>query len=217
MPSLAHPFHLPEHYASAADWLSTRLRQVQAPPLGDVGLEAKTPAAVLVPLLKRPQGMTLLLTRRDDRLSKHPGQISFPGGRLDPGENEEEGALREAWEEVGLPQQQAQLVGRISDYATITGFRVTPVVALIDPDFPLQLAAGEVAEAFEVPLSFVLDIQNYQRHAFNLPGRSGHYLSLTWRQHFIWGATAGMLLTLYRTLVDEPAEPAAAEKATGAA
>ncbi len=201
---LAYPFHLPEYYDGAASWLSDRLRSVVAPSLGDAGVMGKTPAAVLVPLVRRQAGMTVLFTRRNDRLAKHPGQISFPGGRLEAGESPELGALRETHEEVGIQPDLIQPLGRIADYFTITGYQVTPIIGLVSPDHRLSLQEDEVAEVFEVPVPFLLDIANYQRHPFELPGRKGHYLSITWQNRFIWGATAGMLMTLFTTLLDNP-------------
>lgn len=163
----------------------------------DLAPEAATPASVLVPIVLRESAPTLLLTRRSEHLRDHPGQISFPGGRVDAGDpSPTHTALREATEEIGLDPVHVEVLGFLPDYHTITGFRVTPVVATLTPPFALAPDAFEVAEIFEVPLSFVLDPRNYQRHPYTLQGRSGHYYAVPWGDYFIWGATAAMLRIL---------------------
>jgi 8-oxo-dGTP pyrophosphatase MutT (NUDIX family) len=173
------------------------------------------PASVLVPLVNRPEGLTVLLTQRTDHLHDHAGQISFPGGRAEPEEADDPvaTALREAEEEVGLARRHVEVVGQLPTYLTITGYVVTPVVALVEPPFELALDAFEVAEAFEVPLAFLMAPANHQRHAFDAPeGVRRHFLSMPWtsgaaegavaggREYFIWGATAAMLRNFYRFL-----------------
>ena len=160
-----------------------------------------TPAAVLLPLVVRLGGLQVLLTRRTDHLHHHPGQISFPGGRVEAHDlSPVMTALRETEEEIGLDPDRVELLGELPDYCTGTGFRVTPVVGLVHPPFELKLDAFEVAEAFEVPLSFLLDPANHQRHRMEYQGRMREYYAMPYGDYFIWGATAGMLVSLYRFL-----------------
>ena len=160
-----------------------------------------TRAAVLVPVADRAEGLSLLLTRRTDHLHDHAGQVSFPGGRAEPGETPEETALREAEEEIGLKADRIEVLGRLPEYCTVTGFSITPVVALVRPPFELVLDSFEVAEAFEPPLSFLLDPANHQRHEIHCKGKLRHYWAIPWGGHHIWGATAGMIVTLQRRLL----------------
>jgi 8-oxo-dGTP pyrophosphatase MutT (NUDIX family) len=161
-----------------------------------------TPAAVLVPLVERPEGLTVMLTKRTAHLAHHPGQISFPGGRLEP---EDQGdfttcALRETEEETGLDRRLVRLLGRLDDYVTGTGFIITPLVGVIDPPFSLAPDSFEVAEVFEVPLSFVLDQANHQLQSREVKGRQRPFWALTWEDRLIWGATAGILINLFEVL-----------------
>lgn len=159
------------------------------------------PAAVLVPIVLREQAPTVLLTRRTEHLKDHPGQISFPGGRVEADDPSPiYTALREAKEEIGLEQSRVEVLGFLPEYRTGTGFRITPVVALIAPPLSLALDAFEVAEAFEVPLSFLLDPANFRRHSLVHQGRLRHYYAVPYGEHFIWGATAGMIASLLRLL-----------------
>jgi 8-oxo-dGTP pyrophosphatase MutT (NUDIX family) len=163
--------------------------------------EILKPAAVLVPVVDRNEGLTVLLTRRTDHLHDHPGQISFPGGRVDAGDvSPTATALREAQEEIGLPPEQVQLLGQLPLYRTGTGFEVTPVVGLVAPPLALALDPFEVAEAFEVPLSFLLDTRNHLRHSIEVRGRMREYWAMPYGPYYIWGATAGMIVTLGRQL-----------------
>lgn len=172
-------------------------------PQADVAVERYWPAAVLVPLVVRAASLTVLLTRRTEHLQHHPGQISFPGGRVEPMDaSPAETALRETREEIGLDTVQVELLGSLPDYLTGTGFRVTPVVGLVRPPFELALDAFEVAEAFEVPLSHFLDPTNHQRHSLQVEGRTRHFHAMPYGDYYIWGATAGMLMSLYRVLSD---------------
>lgn len=161
-----------------------------------------TPAAVLVPLVARPDdSMSMLLTRRTDHLHHHPGQISFPGGRVESGDNTPlRTALRETEEEIGLDAGHIELLGTLPDYYTGTGFRITPLVGLVHPPFELKLDAFEVAEAFEVPLEHFLDPANHQRHSMMYEGHLRHFHAMPYHQYYIWGATAGIIMSLYRLL-----------------
>lgn len=168
------------------------------------GLEPQAPllpAGVLVPLVDRPEGLTILLTRRTTHLSAHAGQISFPGGRVDPGDADAvAAALRETEEEVGLTPDRIEILGRLDTYHVRTGFEVTPVVGLLRPPFELVLDAFEVAEAFEVPLGFILDPANHQRQSRSENGQERQFWAMPYGKYFIWGATAGMLINLYEIL-----------------
>jgi len=159
-------------------------------------------ASVLVPLVARPKGVTVLLTLRTDHLSSHAGQISFPGGRAEELDSSPiETALRETEEEVGLHRRHIEIIGVLPDHATSSAYRITPVVALIAPPFTLLPDPGEVAEIFEVPLAFLMDGLNHQRREFDLPesGRRSFY-SMPYEQYFIWGATATILRNLFHFL-----------------
>ncbi|MBW7851519.1 MAG: CoA pyrophosphatase [Rhodospirillales bacterium] len=161
------------------------------------------PAAVLVPLVERDEGWTVLLTQRTAHLSHHAGQISFPGGRIEDGDEDAlAAALRETEEEIGLSRNAVDLLGWLDDYVTGTGFRVTPVVGLIRPPFTLVPDPFEVADAFEVPLSFILDPGNHQQCSRVFGGRERRYYAMPYEERFIWGATAGMLINLYEVLSD---------------
>ncbi|MBI1778088.1 MAG: CoA pyrophosphatase [Proteobacteria bacterium] len=158
-------------------------------------------AAVLVPLVQRPGGMTVLLTRRTDHLPDHPGQISFPGGRIEASDaSPEAGALREALEEIGLPAERVEILGRLDIYRTRTGFEITPVVGVVSPPFELVPDSHEVAEVFEVPFAFVMDTANHQRHSREWNGQLRTFYVLPYAHYHIWGATAGMLVNLAERL-----------------
>jgi 8-oxo-dGTP pyrophosphatase MutT (NUDIX family) len=163
--------------------------------------EALRPAAVLVPVVRRDAGLTILFTRRTDHLYDHAGQISFPGGRTEAhDESPAATALRETFEEIGLPQSRVEVLGSLPEYTTVTGYHVTPVVGLVNPPLTLSLDAFEVAEAFEVPLTFFLDPSNHQRNTLQYQGRDRHYYAMPFEKRYIWGATAGMLMNLYAFL-----------------
>jgi len=158
------------------------------------------PAAVLVPVVRRAGDLTVLFTRRTSHLHDHAGQISFPGGRTEAGESPRDTALRETAEEIGLAPRQVEVLGDLTDYTTVTGYRVTPVVGLVSSPFDLTLDDFEVAEAFEVPLAFLLDPANHQRNLLMHDGRERHYYAMPYGPYYIWGATAGMLMNFYAYL-----------------
>lgn len=180
----------------------------EAPPRGDHDLNPGmpteknlTPAAVLVPLVTRPDGLTALFTQRTEHLLHHAGQISFPGGHAEPGDGTpEETALRETEEEVGLARAHITTIGRLNQYVTRTGFSITPVVALVTPPFEVTPDADEVDEVFEVPLDFLLDPANHQRHHREFKGQIREFYAMPYEDYYIWGATAGMLMNLYEVL-----------------
>lgn len=160
-------------------------------------------AAVLVPLVFHDTGgPTVLLTQRTAHLAHHPGQISFPGGRLETcDEDIVSCALRETEEEIGLRPEQVEILGRLDLYVTITGFRVTPIVGVARPPLVFQPDPFEVADVFEVPLAFVLNPANHQRHFRIMPsGQKRHYYAIPFGDRYIWGATAGMLVNLSEVL-----------------
>ena len=161
----------------------------------------RRPAAVLVPLVERRGGHTVLLTRRADHLRDHPGQVSFPGGRLDGADRGPiDAALRETAEEIGLGREHVELAGLLDGYETVTGYGVTPVVAFVRPGFTLTLDAFEVAEAFEVPLAFFLDEASRRIHGRMHHGRHRRYYAFEYADRYIWGATAGILVNLRRRI-----------------
>jgi len=188
-----------------------------APPLvagrGDADLNPDTadlrnpdglavPAAVLVPIIARPPGLTILLTTRTADLPSHPGQVSFPGGKIDPGDDGPlAAALREANEEIGLDESFVEPLGYLDTYQTGTGFLISPVVALVAEGFNLHLNTREVAGAFEVPLAFLLDPANHQRQSREWRGKLRHFYVMPYGDHYIWGVTAGMIRNLYDRLM----------------
>ncbi len=160
-----------------------------------------TPAAVLFPIVLRDDGQTVLLTQRTAHLKDHAGQISFPGGRVEAEDpSPVHTALRETEEEIGLAREHVEVLGFLPEYRTGTGFRVTPVVALVTPPFELALDPFEVAEAFEVPLAFLLDPANHKRHSLHYRGALRHFFAMPYGDYFIWGATAGMIRSLTERL-----------------
>jgi 8-oxo-dGTP pyrophosphatase MutT (NUDIX family) len=162
------------------------------------------PAAVLMPIIERPDGFTVLFTVRAAGLRLHAGQVSFPGGRLDPSDaGPREAALREATEEVGLAAGLVDVAGYLPNYLTITGYSVTPVVGFVAPAFQPSLDAMEVSEAFEVPLEFLLNPENMQLRHKNYLGVRLPYFELPWGSHRIWGATAAMLVNFRDALQEE--------------
>jgi 8-oxo-dGTP pyrophosphatase MutT (NUDIX family) len=162
---------------------------------------ALRPAAVLVPLVDHAHGMAVLLTQRTAHLSAHAGQISFPGGRIEEHDADEvAAALRETEEEVGLPRDRVSVIGRLDTYVTGTGFEITPIVGIVAPPYPMLIDPFEVAEAFEVPLAFILDRRNHQRVERESGGQRRCFFVLPYESRNIWGATAGILVNLAEVL-----------------
>jgi 8-oxo-dGTP pyrophosphatase MutT (NUDIX family) len=158
-------------------------------------------AAVLVPLVDRPQGWTVLLTLRAADLADHAGQVSFPGGRIEPEDPDAiRAALREAEEEIALPRNHVEVVGRLDTWLTGTGFEITPIVGLVRPPDALAPDPVEVAEVFEVPLDFVLDPRNHERRPREIRGEQRFFFVIPYQHRNIWGATAGMLVNLAEVL-----------------
>jgi 8-oxo-dGTP pyrophosphatase MutT (NUDIX family) len=197
------PAALRQRFVSPPNWapeIKTERRFTEREP---------THASVLVPLVLRSD-LTVLLTQRTDHLTDHPGQISFPGGRVEASDADATAtALREAHEEIGLDASHIDVLGTMPTYTTGTGFIVTPVVALVRPGFTVQADPFEVAEVFEVPLSFLMNPAHHRRHVVEVGGVRREFLSMPWqgldeqgrpRRYFIWGATASMLRNLYRLL-----------------
>ena len=165
-----------------------------------------TAAAVLFPIVLRDSGATVLLTQRTAHLRDHGGQISFPGGRVEVEDiSPIHTALRETEEEIGLDRERIEIIGFLPEYRTGTGFRVTPVVALVRPPFDLLPDPFEVAEVFEVPLHFLLNPENHQRHSLHYRGALRHFFAMPYGDYFIWGATAGMIRSLTERLGLHPA------------
>ena len=161
-----------------------------------------TPAAVLIVLVARGDGFSVLLTKRTDDLEHHPGQISFPGGHVDACDTTSEAcALRELEEETGIPAALVTPIGRLDTYTTRTGFAITPVVGFLDPPFDVRPDPREVAEVFEVPLDFLMNAKNHQRMSHETGGKTRYYYAMPFQGRYIWGATAGMLVNLHAALI----------------
>lgn len=216
LPVLGVDDHLPRVAGSELQEAALR-RRFREPPVwapeitGEQRFIERTPthASVLVPLVQRSEPM-VLLTQRTDHLTDHPGQISFPGGRAEARDADATAtALREAQEEIGLAPSHIDVLGSLPHYLTGTGFIVTPVVALVRPDFEISADPFEVAEVFEVPLAFLMNPAHHRRHEVEFGGVRREFLSMPWqgtdaagrpRDYFVWGATAAMLRNLYRFL-----------------
>jgi len=159
------------------------------------------PAAVLVPIVDQPAGLSLLLTQRHENLSAHAGQVSLPGGRIEPTDADAvAAALRETREEIGLPADRIEVIGRLDTYITGTGFEIVPIVALLEPPLPLAPDPREVTEVFEVPLSLIADRANYRQETRELKNGVRTYFVLAHDSRYIWGATAGILVNLAEVL-----------------
>ena len=203
--SLEDRRHSPDAAAVYIDRLRALLQQAPAAVSdgGEDGVDDGdlTPASVLFPIVVRESGLSVLLTQRTAHLKDHPGQISFPGGRVEPEDSSPaHTALREAAEEIGLSAAHVEVLGCLPEYLTVTGFRITPVVAVVTPPFDLNPEPEEVAEVFEVPFAFLMDPANHQRHCLNYQGKLRHYHALPYQGRYIWGATAGIILMLFKAL-----------------
>ncbi len=162
---------------------------------------ALKPAAVLVPIMQRKTGLTLLFTKRTATLKHHADQVSFPGGRVETADADTVAtALREAYEEIGLPHHNVDVIGRLDDYETRTGFHIVPIVGFVEPDFDMVLNPHEVAAVFEVPLSHVINAANHQQGTASFNGRPATFYELPYEGYRIWGATAGILVNLAHVL-----------------
>ena len=160
------------------------------------------PAAVLVPIIARPGGLTVLLTQRPETMPTHAGQIAFPGGKMDRTDaTPVDTALREAEEEIGLHRRHVEVLGFLDSYQTGTSFRIVPVVSIIDPSFTLTVDRREVVDAFEVPFAFLMDGANHRRDQRQYNGVVRHFYAMPYGDRYIWGATAGMLRNLYERLI----------------
>jgi len=167
-------------------------------PAGRVVGRVLDPAAVLVPLVERPSGLSVLLTRRSDGMRRHSGQVAFPGGRADPGETPVQTALREAWEEIGLEHRFVRPLGMAETYETGTGYAITPVVALVQAGFTVTRHEVEVAEVFETPFAFLMDPANHELRVMHAPdGIERRFYAMPHEDRVIWGATAGIVRGLY--------------------
>jgi 8-oxo-dGTP pyrophosphatase MutT (NUDIX family) len=184
--------------------------EAAAPGVGDHALGAlqldptvvarARPAAVLAPIVDRPGGLSVLLTLRASQLRAHSGQIAFPGGKIDPGEAPGGAALREAHEEIGLEERFVEPLGWLDPYLTGTGYRVAPLIALVEPSFVLKINKSEVESVFETPLAFLMDPANHRLDEREWQGRRRKYYAMPHEGRYIWGATAGILRNLYEKL-----------------
>lgn len=197
---LAAPCHAP-----ADDWRHRELSAERRARLRRFFPDDPVPAAVLVPLVERREGPSILLTQRAATLKHHAGQISFPGGRIEQHDADPcSAALRETEEEIGITRTHVEVLGYLPDHLVISGFRITPVVGFVPAGYSVTLDATEVQEVFEVPLAFVMDPRNHVQRIRHFEGEDIAFTDFPYGRHNVWGATAGMLMTLYRTLRGEP-------------
>jgi 8-oxo-dGTP pyrophosphatase MutT (NUDIX family) len=174
--------------------------QLNASPPDRETIVAARPAAVLIPVIARADGATVLLTQRAAALRQHSGQVAFPGGKIEEGETPLQAALRETQEEIGLGPELIEPVGWLEPYLTGTGFRILPAAAIVAPEFTLKINPVEVEDVFETPLSFLMNAGNHQRHWREWQGRRRHFYAMPFGDRYIWGATAGILRHLYERL-----------------
>lgn len=193
------------------DWLREQFADSRAPAASTFycdpeilpGEDEQRPASVLVPVIARDEP-TVLFTVRSRHLRSGSGQISFPGGRADPGDaNPQHTALRETFEEIGLAPERVEIIGRLAHYVTRAGYRITPVIGLIQPPLALLPNDSEVAEIFEAPLAFLLDRSNHQVHSQHSDGRLRHYYAIQYQDYYIRGVTAGLIVNLHRHVTGE--------------
>jgi 8-oxo-dGTP pyrophosphatase MutT (NUDIX family) len=195
---LRHSLSLAELGRAAPNGASGDAPGARRPELAE--LATARPAAILLPIVDRPGGLRVLLTLRASDLRAHSGQVAFPGGKIDPGETPREAALREAREEIGLEERLVEPLGWLDPYFTGTGFRIAPLVALVDPSFTLKVNKCEVNEVFETPFAFLMDPANHRLEDREWQGRRRKYYAMPHEGRYIWGATAGILRNLYEKL-----------------
>jgi 8-oxo-dGTP pyrophosphatase MutT (NUDIX family) len=160
-------------------------------------------AAVLIPVVDRGAEATVLLTQRAEKLRSHSGQVAFPGGRIDPTDaSPQDAALRETFEEIGVPASAIEVIGRMPDYVTGSGYRIVPVLGIVTPPFELSINEHEVDAVFEVPLGFLMTVANHNRESRVWQGRERFYYTMPYGERFIWGVTAGIIRTLYERLYE---------------
>jgi len=206
----AEDFRARAHARLSLDLPKDALNPLIAPRRGDFALNTLTPdehavgaarpAAVLAPIVARPEGATVLLTQRATALRQHSGQVAFPGGKIDDDETPLEAALREAMEEIGLEERYIQPTGWLDPYLTGTGYRILTMTAIVEPGFTLKVNREEVDDVFETPLSFLMDAANHQRQSREWQGRTRHFYVMPYKNRYIWGATAGIIRNLYERL-----------------
>lgn len=158
------------------------------------------PAAVLAAITERDDRPGFLLIHRPSNMRSHPGQVAFPGGKIDPGETPTEAALREAWEELGIHERDVQVIGTSDVYRTGSGYAITPVIAVVPPDLKLNPSPTEVAAWFEAPVDFVFDSANHSQQSAHWQGQERRYIEIMWQEHRIWGVTAGIIANLARRI-----------------
>lgn len=166
---------------------------------GFAGTELRS-AAVLAAITAREDRPGFLLIHRPSNMRSHPGQVAFPGGKIDPGETPEEAALREAWEELGIHQRDVTVIGTSDIYCTGSGYAITPVIAVVPPDLQLNPSPTEVAAWFEAPVDFVFDRDNHVLHSGLWQGQERRYIEIMWQEHRIWGVTAGIISNLAKRI-----------------